>query len=243
VVALVLGVFKFKRDLNEPFTLWYNREVAEVEERRSQRLAGGAKLEPSMAEMMLLDTDQDGLSDYEELYVFNTSPYLDDSDSDGLLDGAEVKNSTDPNCPQGQNCAATSEPSTDAEKLTQSTDLNIEGDPLSLPLSSAGLLGSDLLGPGLPATASPLTSLGALSGGLGGVTQTLLPGANSDSAIGLDSELADLLKMLQSPDPQMLRQSLLDAGVTPQELESVDDQTLLEVFQQTMLEISPKNAF
>src|SRR3972149_3415336 len=68
VVALVLGVFKFKRDLNEPFTLWYNREVAEVEERRSQRLAGGAKIEPSMAELMLLDTDQDGLSDYEELY-------------------------------------------------------------------------------------------------------------------------------------------------------------------------------
>jgi len=50
------------------------------------------------------DTDGDGLTDYEELNIYNTSPYLADSDSDGLPDGQETKNGTDPNCPAGQKC-------------------------------------------------------------------------------------------------------------------------------------------
>jgi hypothetical protein len=52
------------------------------------------------------DTDGDGLSDWNELNVYHTSPYLPDSDSDSLNDGLEVKNGTDPNCPQGKDCTA-----------------------------------------------------------------------------------------------------------------------------------------
>lgn len=52
------------------------------------------------------DTDQDGLSDYDEIYVYKTSPYLEDTDSDGLPDKKEVDNGTDPNCPQGKDCSA-----------------------------------------------------------------------------------------------------------------------------------------
>jgi hypothetical protein len=54
------------------------------------------------------DTDGDGLLDYDEFNTYQTSPYLEDSDSDGLLDGVEVKNGTDPNCPVGQDCYGTS---------------------------------------------------------------------------------------------------------------------------------------
>lgn len=50
------------------------------------------------------DTDSDGLSDYDELYVYKTSPYLTDSDSDGIDDTAEVYGGTDPNCPVGKDC-------------------------------------------------------------------------------------------------------------------------------------------
>ncbi len=50
------------------------------------------------------DTDGDGLSDYDEVAIYNTSPYLADTDGDGIPDGVEVKNGTDPNCPQGQVC-------------------------------------------------------------------------------------------------------------------------------------------
>lgn len=55
------------------------------------------------------DTDQDGLSDYDELYVYKTSPYLTDSDSDGFDDKTETFSNNDPNCPTGKTCGAASE--------------------------------------------------------------------------------------------------------------------------------------
>jgi hypothetical protein len=50
------------------------------------------------------DTDQDGLSDFDELNIYRTSPYLADSDSDGVSDQQEIARGNDPNCPTGQNC-------------------------------------------------------------------------------------------------------------------------------------------
>ncbi len=52
------------------------------------------------------DTDGDGLTDYEEMYVYGTSPYIEDTDSDGILDSEEIKKGSDPNCPEGGNCLA-----------------------------------------------------------------------------------------------------------------------------------------
>lgn len=67
------------------------------------------------------DTDLDGLSDYDELYVYKTSPYLPDSDSDGYADGQEVKNNEDPNCPAGQVCGLTAPA---AETAVSASDLS-----------------------------------------------------------------------------------------------------------------------
>lgn len=54
----------------------------------------------------VMDTDKDGLSDWDELKVYNTSPYLADSDSDKIDDALEIKNGTDPNCPKGKECGS-----------------------------------------------------------------------------------------------------------------------------------------
>lgn len=51
-----------------------------------------------------IDTDGDGLSDYDEIYVYGTSPYLEDTDGDGISDYDEVMQGTDPLCPEGQDC-------------------------------------------------------------------------------------------------------------------------------------------
>ncbi len=50
------------------------------------------------------DTDGDGLSDYDELFKYGTSPYLKDTDSDGIPDNVEIKNGTNPLCPEGKTC-------------------------------------------------------------------------------------------------------------------------------------------
>lgn len=63
-----------------------------------------ADTQNSDAALKAKDTDADGLSDYDELNIYNTSPYLEDTDGDGFKDGEEIKNNADPNCPVGREC-------------------------------------------------------------------------------------------------------------------------------------------
>ncbi len=65
--------------------------------------------EQDLLNLMQTDTDGDGLSDYDEMYVYHTSIYLSDSDSDGYSDKEEIDNGFDPNCPKGQNCRGVQE--------------------------------------------------------------------------------------------------------------------------------------
>lgn len=55
-------------------------------------------------ELKKLDTDHDALSDYDELFIYRTSPYLEDTDSDGFSDKIEIESGNDPNCPKGKSC-------------------------------------------------------------------------------------------------------------------------------------------
>ena len=54
--------------------------------------------------LKMQDTDNDAISDFDELYTYKTSPYLKDTDSDSFDDKTEVASGHDPNCPEGQNC-------------------------------------------------------------------------------------------------------------------------------------------
>ncbi len=50
------------------------------------------------------DTDEDALPDWEEMNIYNSSPFLADTDGDGFDDKQEVDNKTNPNCPEGKQC-------------------------------------------------------------------------------------------------------------------------------------------
>ncbi len=52
---------------------------------------------PSYTVLQGLDSDSDGLNDYEELFFYYTNPKHEDTDEDGFHDGMEVNHSTDPN--------------------------------------------------------------------------------------------------------------------------------------------------
>jgi len=60
---------------------------------------------PDNTTLQDLDSDSDGLNDYEELYVTFTHPFLDDTDYDGVSDYSENNSGSDPN-----NYTDTSEP-------------------------------------------------------------------------------------------------------------------------------------
>lgn len=65
------------------------------------------------------DTDNDGLTDWDELNVYKTSPYIADSDSDNVNDGEEIKRGSDPLCVEGANCLA---PEPVPAKVSDGTD-------------------------------------------------------------------------------------------------------------------------
>ena len=56
--------------------------------------------------LKLIDTDGDGILDWDELFIYGTSPYLEDTDGDGLTDYEEISYKTDPNCFEGRDCSS-----------------------------------------------------------------------------------------------------------------------------------------
>jgi hypothetical protein len=92
LLAVTLGLIQARNTLYKPFAL--NTSIPPLI---------GREVNTSEA-LRYRDTDNDGLSDYDELYVYNTSPYLADTDSDGISDYDEIKQGKNPLCPEGQNC-------------------------------------------------------------------------------------------------------------------------------------------
>lgn len=113
-IALVLGGLYLVRHIAEPFYINYSGEMY---------LSAQDQQALEMAEQQKKDTDSDGLTDYDELYVYGSSPYLMDTDGDGYTDLTEVTNGTNPAC-AGENCAqdTTSQPVGLFDDLLPSTD-------------------------------------------------------------------------------------------------------------------------
>jgi hypothetical protein len=90
---------------------------------------------------MFVDSDNDGIADYDEVNIYRTDPNDPDADHDGFFDGAEILAGTNPN---GGKSAALARPSLSSGTSTEETprageEVNVE-DPLI-----AGALKSTLL--------------------------------------------------------------------------------------------------
>ncbi len=99
VSAAGLSISQLGQQLHAPFFISKNKA-----DLTQKFFADQAQQDNKVELLKQKDTDHDGLSDYDELYVYHTSPYLADSDSDGIPDAIEVAQGTDPNCPQGKTC-------------------------------------------------------------------------------------------------------------------------------------------
>lgn len=91
VAIIFFAALQFKTRVNSPFQHDFE-DITKV----------------SSLDLMNLDTDKDGLSDYDE-EINQTSRYLPDTDSDGIPDKDEVENGSDPICPNGQDCSSLEE--------------------------------------------------------------------------------------------------------------------------------------
>lgn len=93
--GLIFGVFYLWKHIAAPFAISYSGPRLQTsEEQQSEEVLKAKRT----------DTDGDSVSDYDELYVFKTSPYLLDTDSDGINDQVEIASGSDPSCALGAAC-------------------------------------------------------------------------------------------------------------------------------------------
>lgn len=216
-----------------------------------------AKEQARLLALKAQDTDSDGLFDYDELYLYKTSPYLDDSDSDGFKDKEEVENGHDPNCPKDQDCRI----------FAGSMDQGATGSGGEL---TQGLLGASGIGAtsGTPNIGQGLDQAAASGLGLNSIgpeqLRTLLKqngfseaelaklndatlmdvwrstlaqqgqaSGISGQASGVSGE-ASVGNLGSAPSASELRKALLDAGMDANTLEKIGDTELLEMYNKVV---------
>ena len=149
IATVVLGFFQLHNTLYEPFAI--------QEAKRAPAVIDSTVLADDAEKLKALDTDHDGLTDYDEINSFHTSPYLPDTDSDGKTDKQEIDSNADPLCPEGQNCAAADLP-TSASTNEVANELNIQAGNSVTPLSIIGGAGIQPVDPSaLAAPAQPVS--------------------------------------------------------------------------------------
>lgn len=93
------------------------------------------------------DTDNDGLSDFQEIFETNTSPLIRDTDNDGLLDGQEVlvpgTNTNPLDTDSNDNAILDGDENTDSDGISDAIELNLLYTAHNDPDSNGELLNRD----------------------------------------------------------------------------------------------------
>ena len=214
LAAVVLGFFQFRYDLIKNFLLPdFLGETASQPQEDPNDLLG----------LKQKDTDQDGLSDYDELYLYATSPYLQDTDSDGISDQKEIAKGSNPNCPEGQNCFANWNISGEAGSGEQNQGLQYDQD---YQMRQLRLL--------LVQSGAPAEEVNALSDEeLMALYQELLKQGQTQTAT--EPKTVDLqVSQIEDLTPDQVRELLQQAGVSPDILKNISDEELMQLVKESL---------
>lgn len=232
VLVIALGFRQTQSNLRSPFSDFISKHTNSTEVGANTEVA-------SMDALKTKDTDKDGLTDYDELYVYRTSPYLADTDSDGILDKTEVTQGTDPNCPKGQNCGAYTLANPDATGVGTTSTLNTSG--ITIPTAEQLLLVS-MFGekPDAKTLKDYLIKQGVDKKIIDKLTdeeiikvfqESVTPGTAAITVPAVQPKtLSDISKMT----PQEVRNLLLQQGMTEAQLKNISDEQLMKMLQDSL---------
>ena len=215
LLALIFGWWQLKSSIYLPLGLSTNTSVTN----QSETLALG----DNILALQQQDSDSDGLTDYDELYLYGTSPYLTDTDSDGYSDKMEVDSGNNPNCAPDTTCG----PVFIAPTATESS---IGGTPtaedIRALLRQAGVSDDEI------AKYDDIKLLQIYNEVAGEVSATdTSDQSDSNSSINLTPEQKELIKQMSGDE---LRQFLINGGADSATLEQVDDATLRTIIYQEL---------
>ncbi len=213
IAALGVGFWQIKTAINLPFHI--DEGVLPT---------GALSTDFSTRDMASLarDTDGDGLLDYDETNIYNTSPYLADSDSDGFSDGEEIKSGNNPNCPAKQTCLVA--PTLSAGEVAPQ---NVEE--LRKLLKDSGISQEDL-------DKIDDTTLLSLYQDI-----NLKQPASTDATINTPTDVSTNLPLtaeqkavIKNMTPAELRQFLKEGGAPAETIDSLDDASITTLVNQVL---------
>ncbi|OGF23346.1 hypothetical protein A2Y83_01365 [Candidatus Falkowbacteria bacterium RBG_13_39_14] len=217
LVALIFAVFQLRYSLRSPFH----------ESVLTSNKGDGSKASKNndIFSLQSADTDNDGLTDYDEIYIYDTSPYLEDSDSDGYSDKVEVDSQNNPNCPNEGNCSFFLDAGFVASGTPQiAEDLYAEMiAQQNLEASDAAILRSMLAEQGIPAEL-----LGQISDEDLMREYASVAGSEQTASGEIDKE------ELENLTPDEIRALLESKGIERAILDSIDDASLKRDFMEVL---------
>jgi len=225
VAAVVLGFLQFNKDIQGPaFNSYLDLKRGEL---MAKYQALSLTTDETLANQLKnQDSDLDGLDDWSEINVYSTSPYLSDSDGDGISDKQEILKGTDPTCPEGVDCAAIV--SSQPQVVNEITNLNSiiqnlgEADMQTIIQAEQDLLSSK----------TTLAQLGINNPELQNMFDQLR-GSSASQSGNLNADAKNqIISNLQQLTPAQIRDELIKNGMDKATLDQIDDQTLQQMFQQ-----------
>lgn len=183
------------------------------------------------AELSIKDSDGDTLSDFSELYINKTSPYIKDSDSDGTDDNVEIENKADPLCPTGQDCTGIIATNVNTTVANTNNTANTNGNATTAaPKLDAAQIREELSKVGMSQDDLNKINDDDLIKLYNDTLGQAQAGATNNSSNSATQQLDDL----QNLTPSQIRDLLAQNGVSETDLQNINDSELQQMYNSTL---------